>query len=109
MKFNCTFCKQELNTKNIVAVRFTSWLTCEDCNVAYEINFDKIVSTRFYASLRGVLYCLDLQHVKPKTQILLLPPDVEDTVIIVLTLPYIIDGITPDNCQEKIKTYITFS
>ena len=106
----CTFCKQELNTNNIVAVRFAKWATCEDCNVAYQVaSNDSKATTRFYTTLRGVMYCLDLVHFRDITQIILLPPDVEDTVIIVLTLPYIVDGITPDNCQDKIITYITFS
>jgi hypothetical protein len=69
----------------------------------------KLELLRFFAKLKDKQYSLDLDYVSKQTEILLIPDKMDDTIVMVLTLPYLIDGITPDNVQLKIETYLTFS
>jgi hypothetical protein len=111
MKHQCSFCKQDCK----LALQddefyLTAWFSCESCNVGFQKHIGgRLELTRFYANFRNHRYCLDLRHNIQETQILQLPDKVEDTVIIVFGLPYVIQGVTPENCQAKIETYITFS
>src|SRR5574339_1080630 len=102
MKHPCSFCNQDC--KAVLTddeFYMSAWFTCEQCNVSYQKHLGgKLDLTRLYANFRGHRYCLDLRHDRQETQILQLPDKVEDTVIIVLTLPYIIEGLTPQNAQD---------
>jgi hypothetical protein len=111
MKFNCTFCQKPCRIVEMIPEEFISaWMDCDSCNVSFEIKGNnKCRRTRFHVELKNLPYCLDLLHDRETTQILLLPPDPDETVIIVVTLPYLIDNLYPSNVKEKIKTYIMFS
>lgn len=89
----------------------TIWHFCPHCDVSFQYIYGNIKSfiTRFYADHNGKTYVLDLDFKYQRTQILIMPGKLEDTVIEVLTLPYIIDGISPQNAEDKLKTIITFS
>lgn len=109
--FQCPFCQGVCKSKLIDDEFYlTKWWACDSCNAGFQTNLgNKVLLSRFYANLRNRLYCLDLRHDRNQTDILLLPEHVEDTVVIVLSLNYIIEGISPSNASQKLETYITFS
>lgn len=116
MNHICTFCQKECKDispkvqQSDVDWELPSYHACKICNVGYQLTYDdKLEFTRFYASLKDKIYCLDLYHQHQETHILYLPPDINDTIVSVYSFPYLVQGITPYNCQFKIETYITFS
>lgn len=110
----CTFCQKEcryVTPFDEESAQISEWHECNPCKVAYRTycRNGRIEMTRFYADFRDRTYCIDLDVTTHQTEILLLPKLVDDTIVIVMILPYVIEGITPANIQSKLETYVTFS
>jgi hypothetical protein len=54
-------------------------------------------------------YKLTLDYNKSESRIVLIPYLAEDTLILIMDLPYIINKINPNNIVNKLKTIMTFS
>jgi len=109
---NCQFCQQP--TKNAPWENdydISGWYDCKNCNISYRTYCPngKVELIRFNVLFRNRNYCIDLDVTTNQTEILLLPQEMDDTIIIVLILPYIVEGLTPQNILSKLETYMTFS
>jgi hypothetical protein len=64
---------------------------------------------RFKTILNEEKYTLDLILKDAVSEILHIPFNIKKKSTTILRLPFLVKGVTPSNCQDKIKTYITFS
>lgn len=109
MTLICPFCNKNFTSSRHIETSNYSWFYCSGCNVSYKMNHDyNIVITRFHVYYRSINYGIDLCHSLQETHVIKLPNSMDELILVILTAPYMI-GITPDNCQDKLKTLITFS
>lgn len=104
---NCHFCGKEcrLTTQNNFY-----WFLCDYCNVTYCQDSDSNLAViRFKTILNDEKYTLDLLLKDSVSEVLHLPFNTKKLPTVILRLPFLVQGVTPANCQDKIKTYITFS
>lgn len=100
---NCQFCNKKYRL--VSAGGNYEWFLCDYCNILYRQNYDGVLEIiRFKTTLNDEKYCLDLKLKDSTSEILHL----KKKEILILHLPFLVKGITPSNCQDKIKTYITF-
>ncbi len=104
---NCPFCKSILR-KSEGFNRY--WLLCDYCNVTYQQDdTGNVEIIRFKTILNEEKYTLDLLLKNSISEILHIPFNIKKLPTVILRLPFLVKGITPSNCQDKIKTYIMFS
>jgi hypothetical protein len=86
------------------------WWYCEDCMAHYQIHYNGDVNVVCLdARVKNHLYSLQLMYDSGESRIVAYPEDPEGTLIIVVSFPYILIGVTPQNVADKIRTYINFS
>jgi len=107
----CQFCPQECDSVFSEDFEVCSWYTCSACNVIYRTFCvgGKLDLIRFPSSFRNHDYCIDLDMNKQVTEIVSLPKNFGEPAQIIVSFPYILPGLTPDNIKSKLETYINFS
>lgn len=105
---NCHFCNKECRLTMSKDNRY--WLLCDYCNVTYrQDNDSNLEIIRFKTILNDEKYSLDLILKESASEVLHIPFNLKKLPTVILRLPFLIKGVTPSNCQDKIKTYIMFS
>lgn len=106
---NCHFCNKKIRSISSNDYLINAWFICDFCNVTYMYDDDNILEMiRFKTILNDEQYCLDLFLKKSTSEISHFPINPKRSTVI-LRLPFLVQGITPFNYQDKIKTYIMFS
>jgi hypothetical protein len=110
--YRCRYCQLECESLSL-ADDWTSYYKCVPCKVSYEHRYDPglndVHTINMYAHINGNLYVIR-QFIRDNwTQIELLPPDPEDTVVIAQRFDFLLPNITPANIDQKLLTYLLFS
>lgn len=104
---NCHFCSKACRLT--ISKNNHYWFLCDYCNITYCQDDGNLVTIRFKTILNDEKYSLDLLLKDSVSEILHIPFNLKKLPTVILRLPFLIKGITPSNCQDKIKTYIMFS
>jgi len=106
---NCTYCNLELYRQGHNTLE--DWWSCSRCRMFYCYNTvnDFLSEVRFETKMSRGTYVLCLRYISKETRIIKLPSKPNDTMIDIYRIPEIVQGITPDNVKDKIRTYLVFS
>lgn len=106
---NCHFCNKEYRLVSFVVTHY--WYLCDFCNIVYQHNYNTndLEVIRFKTIINDEKYCLDLLLKDSISEVLHIPFNSKKKDTLLLRLPFLVQGINPSNCQDKIKTYIIFS
>jgi hypothetical protein len=106
---NCTHCALELTHQGQNTL--DDWWSCSKCRMFYCYNIvnDFLSEVRFESKMTRGTYVLCLRYISKETRIIKLPVQPNDTLVDIYCIPEIVQGITPQNIKDKIKTYLVFS
>lgn len=105
---NCHFCNKKIRISSY-GLLTNDWFICDFCNVTYQYDDSILKIIRFKTILNDEKYCLDLMLKESTSEVIHIPFNTNKPVTVILHLPFLVQGINPSNCQDKIKTYIMFS
>lgn len=109
MNFPCIFCQTDMSMDE---KKPSEWVYhmwhCSGCRISY--NFDKYGATIHYfnelSHTRGHVLSIDFMNNETALYYIDQNNPPPETLLIV---PYMIQGVTPTNLKDKIKTLLTFS
>ena len=106
---NCTFCHSDLDHQGQNTL--DDWWSCFTCRIFYCYNIvnDFLSEVRFESKMSRGTYVLCLRYISQETRIIKMPAEPDDTMIDIYCIPGIVQGITPQNIKDKIRTYLVFS
>lgn len=111
-QFNCMFCKQKCHYLSLKDDWSDYW-KCLPCKVSYEqrINnheWNGINTINMYTMIKDNLYVLRQHLDLVKSSIVMLPEDIDDTIVTASEFLFLMPNITPSNIQSKLLTYLVF-
>ena len=110
--FPCRFCGLQCESLSLVD-DWTSYYKCIPCKVSYEHQYDPgfkdITVINMYTKINSNLYVMRQYMRDGWTQIEMLPPDPEDTIVIAQRFDFLLPNINPTNIDQKLLTYLLFS
>lgn len=105
----CVFCKNKCVDRD-EADLVDDWWYCEPCQTHYRVHYTGSIDRVYMdTKLKGRLFSLQLMYDANESRIVVYPQEPDGTLLIAITFHYIVVGATPQNLQDKIRTYINFS